>query len=186
MRRRAKWFLIVAVLVIVGVVAAGALMAPDIADARDRVDERWRLLREPLAERYEALAAVAAAMHTAGAGDRAVTIDLDATLARWEKLALIGPTRADTAKEATTANELEALARRLEANINRSDRLEADQALGAAKQAFDLTYSEDFVPNIDAYNRAVRGYERERSGALHRLVAGVLGYDARPLLVIGA
>jgi len=181
-----KWFVIVAVVVVVGVIAAGALIGPDIADARDGVDQRWRRLREPLATRYEALAAVADAMHAAGAGDRAVTIDLDDALARWEKLALIGPTRADAAKEATTANELEALARRLEANIERSDRLAGDQALGAAKQAFDLTYSEDFVPNIDAYNRAVRRYERERSGALHKLVAGALSYEDRPLLVIGA
>lgn len=185
MRRRVRWFVIVAVVAILGVVAAGVLIGPDIADARDRVDERWTRLREPLAARYAALRDVSTAMHDAGAGDRAVTVDLDDALARWEKLALIGPAHADAAKEATTANELEALARRLEANIARSDRLTLNLAIEAASLAFGLTYSEDFVPNMDAYNRAVRRYERERSGALQRLVAGVLGYEARPLLVAG-
>jgi len=185
MRRRVRWFVIVAVVAIVGVVAAGVLIGPDIAKARDRVDARWTRLREPLATRYQALRAVATAMHDAGAGDRAVTVDLDQALARWEKLALIGRAHADAAKETTTANELEALARRLEANIARSDLLVTNTALGAAFLAFDQTYAEAFVPNIDAYNQAVRRYERERSGALHRLVAGVLGYEARPLLVIG-
>jgi hypothetical protein len=43
-------------------------------------------------------------------------------------------------------------------------------------------------PNADlvtTYNRAVRAYEDERTGTLQRPVARVLGYDARPLLVLG-
>ena len=36
-----------------------------------------------------------------------------------------------------------------------------------------------------AYNRAVRAFEEERTGTLAQPVARVLGYDARPLFVLG-
>jgi hypothetical protein len=167
------------------VVTAVVTVQPDLSDARDRVDLRWTALRAPLDTRYQALAGVATALHDAGAGDRAVTTALDDTLARWSKLALRGPKHTDIALEAKTANDLEALARRVTANINASDRLHANEALGAAKLAFDQAVPEGFVPMKKAYNRAVRQYEQERSGTIHRLVAAALGYDPRPLLVVG-
>jgi len=185
MGRRVRWLVIgAAALAIAGAVAAVVLIEPDLSDARDRVDHRWTPLREPLDARYQALGGVATALHDAGEGDRAVTTDLDSVLARWSKLALRGPTHTDPAREAATANELEALARRVRANIAGSDRLTANTALGAAMGAFDQAVPP--APRaIEAYNRAVRQYEHERSGTINRLVAAALGYDARTLLVVG-
>jgi hypothetical protein len=174
--------LVLVVLLIAAVIAAGALMTPDLSDARDRVDARWTPLREPLDARYQALAALSAALHDAGAGERAVVVEIDAVFVRWQDLLVIGPSRADAAREATTANELESLARRVRANIAGSDRLSANEAVLAAVTAFDLT--PPAAPIIDAYNRAVRRYERERSGSVKRLLASLLGYESRPVLLV--
>jgi hypothetical protein len=183
MRRRVRWLVIVAVLVVLAVIAAGVLISPEIGDARDRVDARWTPLRSPLAARYEALAALTATMHDAGAGERAVTEELDEVLPRWEQLALKGPTHTDAGREARTANELEALARRLRANITGSDLLNGNATLTAALAAFDLAVVPE--PTIAAYNRDVRRYEDERSGAIKAFIASIFGYDSRPLLVVG-
>jgi hypothetical protein len=183
--RRVRWLVLGAVaLAIAGAVAAVVTIQPNLSDARDRVDLRWAPLRESLDPRYQALAGVATALQNAGAGDRAVTTALDASLARWSKLALRGPKHTDIELEVATANDLEALARRVTANINGSDRLKNDAALVAAKLAFDQAVPAGFVQMMAAYNHAVRQYEEERSGTIHRLVAAALGYDARPLFVV--
>lgn len=181
--RRVRWLVIGAVaLALAGAVAAVVTIEPKLSDARDRVDQRWAPLREPLIARYQALSGMATALHDAGAGERAVTAALDDALARWSKLALRGAKHTDVTVEAKTANELEALARRVNANIDASDRLKVNEAIKAARSAFDLAVVP--VPTISAFNRAVRTYEDQRSGIVNRLVAGALGYKSRPLLVI--
>jgi len=182
--RRLRWILLVLVLLMVGgVVAAALLVRPDLVDARDRVDATWAPLRDPLATRYEALGGVATALTTAGAGDRAATKDLSAELARWQAFALRGPKHTDPGAEATTADELEALARRARANVAASGRLSGDPGIAAAFAAFDQAV---VAPGaVKAYNRAVRAYEGARTGTIKALVAGALGYDARPVLVLG-
>lgn len=182
--RRVRW--LIALLIAVVAVAVGAamlLVRPDLASAHDRADARWAPLRAPLAARYEALGGVAAALHTAGAADRAVTQELDAALARWGKLALRGAEHSDIVVETTTANELEALARRVRVNLLGSARLAADPALAPAIAAFDQAIPPP--PAVTAYNRAVRAYEDERQGAVMRLIAGALGFDSRPQLALG-
>ncbi len=184
MRRRVRWVVIVvAALVIAGAVAAFVVVKPDLEAARDRVDLRWTPLREPLDVRYQALAAVAAALDAAGAADRAVTLALDDALARWAKLALRGPKHTNPTVEATTANELEAIARRLRANIAASTRLATNPAVTSALLTFDQSVVP--VPTITAYNRVVRRYEDERSSTLHRIVADAFGYEPRSLLILG-
>lgn len=170
-------------LALAGAVAAVVTIQPKLSDARDRVDLRWTPLREPLDARFDALSVMATALHDAGAGDRAVTAALDDALARWSKLALRGPEHTDVTLEVKTANELEALARRVNANIAASDRLSLNEGIKAARSAFDLAVVP--VPTIAAYNRAVRAYEDQRSGTINRLVAGAMGFEARPLLVVG-
>jgi hypothetical protein len=182
-RRIRRVVIVVVVLVIAGAVAAVLLARPDLANARDRVDARWLALREPLAKRYTALNGVAQALHTAGATERAVTRDLDAALAHWNKLALHGPAHSDPGGEATTANELEALARRVRANYVASGKLSADPGLKAAIDAFDLAVVSP--AKVMAYNTAVRHYEDTRSGIVQRVVAGVLGYESRSVLLVG-
>jgi hypothetical protein len=182
-RRVRRVVLVIAALAIVGAAAAVLLVRPDLESARDLVDTRWVPLRGPLAARYTALEDVAKALDAAGAGQRAVTKDLDTVLARWSKLALHGPAHTDAGVEATTANELEALARRVKANNAASARLNTNPGLQTAIGAFDLKVVEP--PMVEAYNRAVRAYEDARGGFVARLVAGLLGYEARPVLIIG-
>ena len=40
-------------------------------------------------------------------------------------------------------------------------------------------------PLVEAYNRAVHAYERDRNDSLRKPVARLFGYDARPVLMIG-
>ena len=181
MIRRGRWIVLAVVVLLVAVVLAGALLVrPDLVDARDRVDARWDALRSDLAERYVLLAAVTTALDSAGASSRSVTRDLRDELRRWSDLR--DRKQVDREQEATSANNLEALARRANANFNSSDRLRNNADLVAAFQAFN----QEVVPQpaIDAYNRAVRRYEATRDGVFARLIAGVLGFESRPVLFV--
>ena len=138
--RRVRW--LIAILVVAVVAALGAavfLVQPDLSDARDRVDNTWAPLRAPLdgALRHRR-AGGRRRSRDAGFAERSVTQDLEAALARWQKLALRGDTHTDPEREATTANELEAQMRRLFANIAASDKLKVvaapDQPLGVGAQ----------------------------------------------------
>jgi hypothetical protein len=182
--RRFRWIAVLVVAVLVAlVVAAVVLVRPGLEDDRDRVDTRWTPLRPTLITRYAKLDSVATALRDAGAGDRAVTADLDTAFARWKRYALLGPKHTDAAAEATLANELEGLARRVRANYIASEKLKSSDTLRAAIDAFDQAVVPP--PAVRAYNRAVRAYEDDRSGFFERLVAGAVGYDSRPVLVVG-
>jgi hypothetical protein len=184
MARRIRWLVLIAMAVIVaGLVMVVVSVQPGLSDARDRVDTRWEPLRVPLALRYKALKSVAQALNDAGAGERAVTKELDATLARWSELALRGPKHTEPDVEAKAANDLEALARRARANVAASARLAPNPAITAAFTAYDQVVVDP--TRVRPYNRAVRAYEDEREGTMNRVVATVLGYDARPRLVLG-
>lgn len=183
--RRLRWIaLLVAVLLVAAVVAALVFVRPTLEDGRDRADREWAPLRPALIARYDALEVVATALADAGAGDRAVTNDLDDELARWQRYAVRGPKHTDPATEVTIANSLEGLARRVLANLIDSEKLRTNEALKAALQAYD----QEIVPEpaVRAYNRAVRAYEGDRSGFVERVVAGALGYESRAVLVPGA
>jgi len=185
MGRRVRWLVLIAVAVIVaGLVVVVLSVQPGLSDARDRVDARWEPLRAPLALRYDALAGVAQALRDAGAAERAVTKELDATLARWQRLALRGPKHTEPEVEAKAANELEALARRARANVAASARLAPNPAIVAAFTAYDQVVVDPTV--VRPYNRAVGTYESEREGTVNRIVATVLGFESRPRLVLGS
>lgn len=182
--RRLRWILLILLLLLIaGVVAAAVLVRPNLVDTQAAVDARWTPLRAPLATRYQALSGVATALTTAGEGDRAVTKELTAELKRWQAFALRGPKHTDAGAEAASADQLEALARRARANVAASARLSADPAIAAAFAAFDQAV---IAPTaVTAYNRAVRDYQDAREGRIESLVAKVLGYDARPELLVG-
>lgn len=182
--RRLRWIVVlVVVLLAAAAIAALLLVRPELQDGRDRVDARWSPLRPALIARYEALGGVSSALDDAGAADRSVTRDLDAALSSWEGYAVRGPKHTDPAAEVATANELEALARRVRANVFASAKLKGNEALAAALSAFDQATVPQ--PAVRAYNRAVDAYEGDRSGFLPSLVAGLLGYDSRSVLVVG-
>jgi len=178
-RRRLLWVgLAVVALVLVAVVVAMVTIRPDQSDARDRVDRAWAPLRAPLVARYQALGGVVQALDGAGARGRTVTADLAAALARWQRLARVD----DPGSQAPLANDLEALAARVKANVAASDRLNADAAIKASLSVFDRVVVSP--PTVEAYNRAVRAYQHARTGTIRRLVADLLGYDGRPQLVL--
>jgi hypothetical protein len=184
MLRRLRWILLLLVVVVVaGAVIAVLTTKPGLSDARDKVDARWLVLRPSLVDRYVALDGVEQALVTAGGPDRAVTKDLRDELARWKSLAARPKADADPGAEATAAGALEALARRARANLA-NGHLNGNAELLAAFQAFDTKTPQP--PNaVNDYNQAVRAYQRERSGTVHSAVASILGYNARPQLLLG-
>jgi hypothetical protein len=179
MRRWVKWLaLAVVALVVAGLVIAVVTVQPRLADARDGVDHAWAPLRVPLIARYQRLSGVVLALDAAGARDRAVTKDLTAALAQWERIA---PTD-DPGAQAPLADELEALALRARANVNHSDRLLLNPAVKTAFGAFDQAVVSP--PAVVAYNRAVNTYQRRRTSTAGRIVAALFGFGDRPVLMI--
>jgi hypothetical protein len=179
MRRRLRWLVLALVLLVVaGIVVAVVTVQPKLSDARDRVDQAWTPLRPALVARYQALAGVEAALDAGGAQTRGVTIDLHSTLASWQRLAGVN----DAAAQAPLANDLEGLALRARANVAASARLSSDPAVLTALAGFDRSVVNPL--GVAAYNQAVRAYQQERTGAVHHLVAGVFGFDARPELAL--
>jgi hypothetical protein len=179
MPRRLRWLALALVaLVVVAVVVAVVTVRPGLSDARDRVDQAWSPLRPALVTRYQSLAGVDLALAAAGGQTRTVTKDLSAALTQWQHRARVD----DPATQAPLANNLEALALRVKANVVASDRLKGNAGLGTALAAFDQAVVSP--PAVAGYNRAVRAYQQQRSGAVHHLVANVFGFDARPTLAI--
>ena len=172
---------VVLVLVVGGAVAVVATSRPDLEDGRARVDSRWAALRLPLATRYDGLTQLAEALGAAGAGDRTYTVDLADEVGTWRELA--SRSDPDPAAEVAAANRLEGLAARTRINVARSARLSRDPGVAASLAAFDSA----LVPadEVDAYNRAVRRYQSTRTDTLKQVSADLLGYDARPVLVVG-
>ena len=129
--------------------------------------------------RYQKAEGALSAFDAAGGSDRAVSKDLHAALATWSRALKDG----DAVSQATAANSVEAQTSRLAANVAGSERLKVDKAVTDALTTFAVTKANPAL--VAAYNQAVRAYEDERGGTLQQPVARVLGYDARPLLVVG-
>jgi hypothetical protein len=183
MSRRTRWILLALIVVIMGgAIALVVVERPKLDDARSVVDRHWKPLRAPdqLVLRYQKLEGALSAFDAAGGNDRGVSKDLHDALAAWKQTLK----RGDAGSQANAANAVEAQATRLIANVLGSERLKADKASTDALTTFATT-----KPNaalVTAYNRAVRAYESERTGTLAQPVARVLGFDARPILVLGA
>jgi hypothetical protein len=182
MSRRVGLLLVLVVVLVGGALVALAVTARSPLDERrDAVDGRWAPLRTPLVARYEALGQVAAGLEAAGVGERTYSVDLAERLDEWNRLATSATP--DAGSEATVANQLEGLATRVRTNVSASARLSRDEALSGAFVAFDSALVP--LPAVTAYNRAVRRYEDTRHETLKRIPARILGFDARPTLVIG-
>lgn len=182
MSRRFGLLLLVIVLLVGGAVAVIFTARGPLQDGRDAVDARWAPIRTPLADRYDRLDQVATALNDAGAGERTYTVALAQELDTWHKLA--DSRTANAGAEAAAANNLEGLAARARVNVAQSSRLKANPAISSAFDAFDIALVPP--PSVVAYNRAVRKYEATRTESMKQLAASLLGFDARPILVIGA
>jgi hypothetical protein len=182
MARRTRWILLaLLVLVVGGAIALVVVQRPKLDDAGTRVDTTWKPLRGPdqLVLRYQTLTSALTAFDAAGGKDRAVSKDLGAALAAWQRSLRDG----DAGAQAEAANRLEAQGMRLASNALGSQRIRADRAVTDSLTKFAQTQ-----PNpafVSAYNRAVRAYEDQRTETLAKPVARVLGFDARPVLQLG-
>jgi hypothetical protein len=183
MSRRTRWIILALLVVIVaGVAALVFTQQPKLDDARNNVDTTWKPLRaqDQLVVRYQKLQGALSAFDAAGGKGRGVSTDLHAALDRWNTT-LQGD---DAGAQAAAANAVEAQGTRLVANANGSERMKDDRAVIDAVLGFTTsTPKPEFVA---AYNRAVRDYEDERTGALAQPVARILGFDARPVLALGS
>lgn len=182
MSRRSRWILLVLIVVVIGgAVAVTFTQRPKLDDARSAVDTRWKPLRAPdqLVLRYQKLEGALSAFDAAGGDARSVSKDLHAALQTWNRALKDG----DAGTQAPAANAVEAQATRLIANALGAERLKADPAVTDSLAQFATTKPDP--ASVAAYNRAVRAYEDERTGTLQQPVARILGYDARPLLVLG-
>ena len=184
MSRRTRWILLALIVAILaGAVALVVVERPKLDDARNTVDARWKPLRAPdqLVRRYQALEEGAlSAFDAAGGSDRAVSKDLRAALDEWHRALRDG----GAGRQATVANQLEAQASRLLANVAGSERLKLDPAVTSALSTFANLKPAPAL--VTAYNDAVRAYEDERTGGLQQPVARVLGYAARPAFILAA
>jgi hypothetical protein len=182
-RRVWRLALVVVLLLVVGAVMLALTTRPRLDDDRSAVDHQWTPLRAPLVARYDKLTGATAAFIAAGGGDRAITKDLLTTLKQWAGLHKVPSAKADAAKEATTADDLEGLGRRLRATISGSDRFRSVAPVTETITAFESTIPPPAA--VKSYNDAVTKYEHARRGLLHRIVADTLGYGSRPVLEIG-
>ena len=179
MWRRLRWIILaLIVLVVGGTIALAVVERPKLDDDQAAVDARWNDLRPALRDRYTKLNDALTAFAAAGGGDRSVTADLGAALSDWDKAIAAK----DPAAEVAAANQLEGQATRLRVNAG-SPRFAGIPALGAAIGGF--TGSVIPADQVKAYNRAVNRYQTERRSTLGAPVARVLGFDERPVLVLG-
>ena len=179
MWRRLRWVLLALVVALVAAaVTAVVVEKPTLDDDEQAVDAKWVPLRDSLKTRYDALGTAVSALDDAGEAKRSVTTALVADLAAWKK-ALAAD---DAHRQADVANRLEGDGARLRANVGGSPRLSQIPAITGAVAGFDTAAPRP--PVIDAYNRAVRTYEDDRTDTVRRVVALAFGFDERPLYTV--
>jgi hypothetical protein len=161
------------VIALVLLVGGGILVLtsrPDLQNARDDVNARWRALRPGLEQRYALLAQANAATKAAGGPERDLVSEVERALTAWQT---------DRTKSVDTqvddANELEALGRRLTNTVDQSARLQAIPTVVTTATRFD---DARMPVAADAFNNAVRHYEDSRGGSLRRPIASVLGFSS--------
>jgi len=183
MSRRTRWILLVLIVALVGgAVALVVVELPKLDDARNAVDAHWKPLRAPeqLPARYQKLNDAVTAFDAAGGAGRGVSKDLHAALTAWQRALRDGGEDA----QVTAANALEAQGTRLVANTLGSERIKSVNAVTDSLGQYAATRPPAAL--VSAYNHAVDRYEDQRTGLLQRPIARLLGYDARPVLVMGA
>jgi len=161
-------------------IVAGATLAlgsrPRLERDRSAVERDWRAIRPALDARYKLVVALGNEIDGAGGPANPLVKTVDDTYATWRRQG-----DAPVADSITTANTLEGLARRLTVTVTQSTILKGDHSVTEALQAV----TDSRIPTgVTALEDAIAKYEKDRGGALRRLVAGPLGYDAIPRLAL--
>jgi hypothetical protein len=159
-------------------IVAGATLAlssrPKLSSDRSAVERDWRAVRTGLGARYQKVDALARAIDQAGGPANPLVQQVTDAYGTWKT-----QTDAPVADAITTANTLEGLSRRLSVTVSRSALLNGDPTVRAALRAMDQAQ----IPiAVTALEDAIAKYEKDRGGALRRLVAGPLGFHAIPRL----
>ena len=167
------------VLIVAAVVAAGSSVLsarPDLQKAKRNVDSSWSSLAGQLDQRYLRLAAVDDKLRTTSGPIRPLVGDVDGALARWHDVVRA---HSSVATQVAAANDLEALARRLQATAAASPRVKSN---AAALTAWSVFLSDSSRAAALDFNQKVASYEHERRGPVRAVVASVLGDGAIPVL----
>jgi hypothetical protein len=178
-KRRVALLVLVALAVSAAAASATAVALgsrSDLSSSRKQVDASWARLRPALETRYAVLGEAATVARARLNDDRAVFGDIDRAAAAWRD-----GVRAPTDRQVAAAADLEGLAARLATMVAATPRLRAAPDVTTALERLRST---DPGADRDAYNAAVRAYERARGGFPRRLVAGALGYEDRRRLEV--
>ena len=163
-------------------VVAGATLAlssrPRLQTDRRAVERDWSAVRSGLNVRYGLVDGLAKAIGAANGPPNPIVADVAATYADWKSVSAVNP----VATAISTANRLEGFARRLSVTVTDSALLKADRAVSAALHALQV---DQVPPGVSRLNDDVSKYEKDRGGALRRVVDGPLGFDAIPRLALG-
>ena len=180
---KGRGLLLVVVALAVSAVAATATAVAlgsrsDLSSSRRRVDAAWVKLRPALDTRYGRLGDAARTGRDTLRSGRAVFDEIDRAVAAWPATA-----QSSTDRQVAAAANLEGLVARLSATVATTPRLRTAADVTTAMARLQET---DTAPGRDAYNTAVKAYQRVRGGFPRRLVAGALGYDDRRTLEVPA
>lgn len=174
-RRSGRWIALAAIVVIGGLIALIITGQGTLSNDSRQVNDRWKPLRATLTDRYTQLANAAGSVDQVSP-DRTVSNDINKAGRTWA----VALKRSDVDAQVAAANDLEGLARRLEANVAASPKLSADPDVRAAIDAFRATVPE--TPLVDAFDDATAKYARDRTSIGRRLAAAMFGYEPRPAL----
>jgi hypothetical protein len=163
-------------------IVAGATLAlssrPRLQTDRRAVERDWSAVRPGLNTRYALVNDLAGTIDAADGPPNPIVQEVSDAYAHWKSVAGEPP----VATAISAANDLEGLARRLEVTVKGSPILDGDKTVTDALHA--VTVSQIPATAISALNDAVSKYEKDRGGALRRLIAGPLGFDAIPRLAL--
>jgi hypothetical protein len=167
------------VALVVGAGVAFFTTRPDLEHTESTVDRAWTPLASQLTTRYASLDQTDQKLTSLTGPVRDLANQVGVAYGAWQTARAHG----DVAAQVRAANALEALGRRLLTAARSSQRVEANAAaLGAVNQyAADPTFANATVlQSVDAYNRAVQDYERQRRGPVRGLVASLMGQNHIP------
>ena len=159
-------------------IVAGATLAltsrGKLSTDRRAVERDWRAVRPSLDARYQLVDALARDIDAAGGPANPLVTQVNDAYSTWRT-----QTNAPVSDAIATANTLEGLSRRLAVTVARSPLLHGDQTVASALSAMNGAH---ISPTVTGLEDAIAKYEKDRGGALRRLVAGPLGYHAIPRL----
>jgi len=159
---------------IVAVVIVVLTSRSELQSARRQVNATWQPLQEELDTRYRVLAATDTELKSIPGPLHRIVVQVESATNDWRNLRA---NHGSVASQVSTANELEALGRRLVQAARAAPRLRGKPELATIN-----SYASSTPPRgaITPFEAAVSHYERERNRPARRLAASILGYKSVP------